>query len=81
MGGVGSATEVNISGSNSNELREFLTDSYSNTKNSFGDKSKNSLKRSSSSGGNLDQAIKFQIKTNNYIGPAATGIAVSEASY
>jgi hypothetical protein len=91
MGGgglVGSGTEINISG-NSNELREFLTDSYGNTfkggSNSFGSKSKNSslLKRSSSSGGQIapEREVKFKIKSNNFIGPAiGQGIAVSEAS-
>ena len=83
-GFVGSGTEINISGnSNSNELREFLTDSYSNKyggSNSFGSKSKSSslLKRSNSSSGHCEP--KHRIKTNNFIGTLGQGFAVSEAS-
>jgi hypothetical protein len=79
---VNSGTEINISGASAgNELREFLTDSYSNKyggSNSFGSKSKNSslLKRSNSSSGQIPQDKR--IKTNNFIG--CQGIAVSEAS-
>ena len=61
---VAGGTEINISGSGSNEIKEFLTDSVGkvgHTSNSFGSKSKTSSKLSQLKRSNSSNHVGFQV--------------------